>query len=77
MEGIGHGIISLAGHLGLGRLIVLYVATGMTDDGAVARAVSEDYRVRFACAAGAAAVMVRGAEPGLPNRGAIERLLNR
>ena len=50
MEGIGHEIISLAGHLRLGRLIVLYDANGMTDDGAVAQAVSEDYRVRFACA---------------------------
>jgi transketolase len=50
MEGIGHEIISLAGHLRLGRLIVLYDANGMTDDGAVAQAVSEDYRTRFACA---------------------------
>jgi transketolase len=50
MEGIGHEIISLAGHLRLGRLIVLYDANGMTDDGAVAQAVSEDYRIRFACA---------------------------
>ena len=50
MEGIGHEIVSLAGHLRLGRLIVLYDANGMTDDGAVAQAVSEDYRTRFACA---------------------------
>ncbi len=50
MEGIGHEIISLAGHLRLGRLIVLYDANGMTDDGVVSQAVSEDYRTRFACA---------------------------
>jgi transketolase len=50
MEGIGHEIVSLAGHLRLGRLIVLYDANGMTDDGTVAQAVSEDYRTRFACA---------------------------
>ena len=50
MEGIGHEIVSLAGHLRLGRLIVLYDANGMTDDGAVTQAVSEDYRTRFACA---------------------------
>jgi transketolase len=50
MEGIGHEIISLAGHLGLGKLIVLYDSNRMTDDGATSQAISEDYMVRFACA---------------------------
>jgi ribokinase len=35
------------------------------------------HAVRFACAAGAHAVTVRGAEPGLPNRAQVEALLNR
>ncbi len=33
--------------------------------------------VRFACAAGAAAATVRGAEPGLPDRATVEALLGR
>ncbi len=50
MEGIGHEIISLAGHLKLGKLIFLYDSNRMTDDGATTQAISEDYMVRFACA---------------------------
>ena len=50
MEGLGHEVISLAGHLKLGRLIFLYDSNRMTDDGATSQAVSEDYMVRFACA---------------------------
>jgi transketolase len=50
MEGLGHEVISLAGHLRLGRLIFLYDANRMTDDGPVSQAVSEDYMARFACA---------------------------
>jgi transketolase len=50
MEGIGQEIISLAGHLRLGRLIFLYDSNRMTDDGDTAQVFSEDYMVRFACA---------------------------
>ena len=50
MEGLGHEVISLAGHLRLGRLIFLYDSNRMTDDGATSQAVTEDYMVRFACA---------------------------
>jgi transketolase len=50
MEGLGHEVISLAGHLKLGRLVFLYDSNRMTDDGATSQAVSEDYTVRFACA---------------------------
>jgi transketolase len=50
MEGVAHEVISLAGHLKLGRLIVLYDDNQMTDDGVVGQAISEDYVQRFACA---------------------------
>jgi transketolase len=50
MEGIGHEIISLAGHLRLGKLVFLYDANGMTDDGDTSQAISEDYLARFGCA---------------------------
>jgi transketolase len=50
MEGLAHEVISLAGHLKLGKLIVLYDDNQMTDDGAVGQAISEDYLQRFACA---------------------------
>ncbi len=50
MEGVAHEVISLAGHLKLGKLIVLYDDNQMTDDGVVGQAVSEDYVQRFACA---------------------------
>jgi transketolase len=50
MEGLGHEIVSLAGHLALGRLIFLYDSNRMTDDGPTAQAVTEDYMTRFACA---------------------------
>lgn len=50
MEGVAHEVISLAGHLRLGKLIVLYDDNQMTDDGAIGQAISEDYEQRFACA---------------------------
>jgi transketolase len=50
MEGVAHEVISLAGHLKLGNLIVLYDDNQMTDDGVLGQAVSEDYVQRFACA---------------------------
>ena len=50
MEGVAHEVISLAGHLKLGKLIVLYDDNRITDDGVIGQAISEDYTQRFACA---------------------------
>ncbi|SFD03713.1 transketolase [Tropicimonas isoalkanivorans] len=47
-EGIGQEAISLAGHLGLGKLIVLYDDNGITIDGPTSVSFSEDVPARFA-----------------------------
>ncbi len=47
-EGIGQEAISLAGHLGLGKLILLYDDNGITIDGATSISFSEDVPARFA-----------------------------
>jgi transketolase len=47
MEGVGSEAASLAGHLGLGRLIVLYDDNGVTIDGPASLAFSEDVGRRF------------------------------
>lgn len=47
MEGLAHEVISLAGHLKLSKLCVLWDDNRMTDDGSVAFALSEDVRARF------------------------------
>ena len=47
MEGINHEAIGLAGHLGLGRLIVLWDDNRITIDGATDLSTSEDIPARF------------------------------
>ena len=47
MEGINHEAIGLAGHLGLGRLVVLWDDNRITIDGAVDLSSSEDIKARY------------------------------
>ncbi len=46
-EGIGQEVISLAGHLGLGKLVFLWDDNRMTDDGGIEIAQSDDMLARF------------------------------
>jgi transketolase len=48
MEGINHEAIGLAGHLGLGRLIVFWDDNKITIDGATTLSTSEDIPARYA-----------------------------
>ncbi len=48
MEGISHEAIDFAGHLGLGRLIVMWDDNKITIDGATSLATSTDQKARFA-----------------------------
>lgn len=46
-EGIGQEMISLAGHLRLGKLVLLWDDNHITDDGATSVSISEDVAARF------------------------------
>jgi transketolase len=48
MEGVSQEAVSLAGHLGLGRLVVLWDDNQITIDGAVGQSSSDDQPARFA-----------------------------
>jgi transketolase len=50
MEGVAAEAVSLAGHLGLDRLCVLYDSNAITIDGSTALAFTEDVPARFAAA---------------------------
>ncbi|MEX0852922.1 MAG: transketolase [Bauldia sp.] len=63
MEGISHEAISLAGHLRLNRLIVLFDDNGISIDGPLALAESGDQVARFH-AANWSAVGIDGQDPG-------------
>jgi transketolase len=62
MEGISQEAISLAGHLGLGKLIVLFDDNGISIDGPTSLSTSEDQIARFK-ASGWATIAIDGHDP--------------
>ena len=50
MEGVGQEAVTLAGHLGLGRLVVLFDDNSISIDGPTSLATSEDHLKRFTAA---------------------------
>ncbi|MFQ5973833.1 MAG: transketolase [Alphaproteobacteria bacterium] len=71
MEGISHEAVSLAGHLRLDRLIVLFDDNGISIDGPTELAVSDDQLARFA-ACGWSVERIDGHDPAAVD-GAISR----
>lgn len=71
MEGLSHEAISLAGHLGLGKLVVLFDDNRITIDGPTDLSVSDDQLARFA-ASGWHVEACDGHEP-MSIRAALER----
>ena len=63
MEGISHEAISLAGHLGLGRLIVLFDDNQVSIDGPTSLSTGDDAIARFA-ASGWSAARIDGHDTG-------------
>jgi transketolase len=63
MEGLSHEAISLAGHLKLNRLIVLFDDNEISIDGATSLSCSDDQLVRFT-ASGWSACRIDGHDPG-------------
>ena len=68
MEGISHEAISIAGHLRLNKLIVLFDDNGISIDGPLSLSESGDQVARFE-AAGWNASRIDGHEPGRDRRG--------
>ncbi|MYE65108.1 MAG: transketolase [Acidimicrobiaceae bacterium] len=77
-EGVSHEAASLAGHLGLGRLVVVYDDNEVTIDGGTDLALSDDAAARFRAYGwhvvelGGAAEDLDGLEAGLRDAAAVE-----
>ncbi len=74
MEGVTSEAASLAGHLGLGKLVVLYDSNGITIEGNTSLAFSEDVPARFEAMGWKALRGVDGQDPGAVARALEEAL---